>query len=96
MKSMSALRRKAKYRNRRRETLHKTGAALASVGALDKATIRTGLKRSAIKSKRACSRDLQIAVVVRSPLSGDRRSPRPRSIDRGYSARRPSKAGLFD
>ncbi|MDR3439032.1 DNA-binding transcriptional regulator [Telmatospirillum sp.] len=28
------------YRNRRLEVLHKTGAALASVGALDKATMR--------------------------------------------------------
>ena len=29
-----------KYRNSRLEALHKTGAALASVGALDKATLR--------------------------------------------------------
>jgi len=29
-----------KYRNSRLEALHKTGAALASVGALDKATMR--------------------------------------------------------
>jgi putative transcriptional regulator len=31
---------KTNYRSRRLESLHKTGAALASVGALDKATMR--------------------------------------------------------
>ena len=53
---------KTSYRNRRLEVLHKTGAALHKVGALDKATLRdldafclTKVEQSSGEESRLCA-----------------------------------------